>query len=70
MLEELTDIALGRRDYPDVDRAGNPVVRPVPMTQRLKALELLGKRYGLFTDRVDVSGSLPVILAGEDALDD
>ena len=35
-----------------------------------KAAELLGKRYGLFTDRVDVSGSLPVILAGEDALDD
>ena len=42
--------ALGRRDYPDVDRAGNPVVRPVPMTQRLKALELLGKRYRLFSD--------------------
>lgn len=50
VLEELTDIALGRRDYPDVDRAGNPVVRPVPMTQRLKALELLGKRYRLFSD--------------------
>ena len=50
VLEELTDIALGRREYPDVDRSGNPVVRPVAMTQRLKALELLGKRYRLFSD--------------------
>lgn len=43
---------------------------PARLCDANKAAELLGKRYGLFTDRVDVSGSLPVILAGEDALDD
>lgn len=43
---------------------------PARLCDANKAAELLGKRYGLFTDRLDVSGSLPVILAGEDALDD
>lgn len=43
---------------------------PARLCDANKAAELLGKRYGLFTDRVDVSGGLPVILAGEDALDD
>lgn len=32
---------------------------------RLKAAELLGKRFGLFTDKVDVSGNIPVVICGE-----
>lgn len=35
---------------------------------RLKAAELLGKRYGLFTDKVNLEGQLPVIISGEDDL--
>ena len=38
--------------------------------ERLKAAELLGKRYSLFTDKVDVDGALPVVIAGDDALED
>jgi len=38
--------------------------------ERLKAAELLGKRYGIFTDKVNVEGSLPVIIHGEDALEE
>ena len=38
--------------------------------ERLKAAELLGKRYSLFTDKVDVEGALPVVIAGDDALED
>lgn len=54
----------------DGTTAAREMLKHPAESERLKAAELLGKRYGLFTNRVDVSGSLPVILAGEDALDD
>lgn len=37
---------------------------------RLKAAELLGKRYGMFTDKLTLEGSIPVVITGEDALDE
>ena len=37
---------------------------------RLKAAELLGKRYGLYTDKHEVTGSVPVVITGEDELED
>lgn len=37
---------------------------------RLKAAELLGKRYGLYTDKVDVNGAIPVVISGGDELED
>lgn len=38
--------------------------------ERLKAAELLGKRYGLYTDKVDVEGQIPVVISGCDDLED
>lgn len=38
--------------------------------ERLKAAELLGKRYGLFTDKVEVDGVARVVINGEDDLDE
>lgn len=38
--------------------------------ERLKAAELLGKRYSLFTDKVDFTGAVPVVITGEDELED
>lgn len=38
--------------------------------ERLKAAELLGKRYGAFTDKVDVGGTIPVVISGDDGLAD
>lgn len=35
---------------------------------RLKAAELIGKRYGIFTDKMNLEGAVPVILSGEDDL--
>ena len=35
-----------------------------------KCAELLGKRYRLFTDKVEVEGSIPVVISGEDELED
>lgn len=30
--------------------------------ERLKAAELLGKRFGIFTDKLDVKGSIPIVI--------
>ena len=38
--------------------------------ERLKAAELIGKRYGLFTEKVNLDGVVPVIICGEDELKD
>lgn len=35
---------------------------------RLKASELLAKRYGMLTDRVNITGAIPVVICGEDDL--
>lgn len=46
------------------------VEKPPDEKERLKAAELLGKRYGLFTDKVDVAGAVPVVITGGDELED
>lgn len=38
--------------------------------ERLKAAELIGKRYGLYTDKQEVRGAVPVVIAGADELED
>lgn len=38
--------------------------------ERLKAAELLGKRYSLFTDKVNVDGVVPIMFVGEDEIED
>ena len=37
---------------------------------KMKAAELLGKRYGLFTDKVEVDGVAKVVISGEEDLDE
>lgn len=37
---------------------------------RLKAAELLGKRYGLYTEKVDVDGPIPIVISGGEELED
>lgn len=38
--------------------------------EKLKTAELLGKRYGLFTDKLEVDGVARVVINGEDDLDE
>jgi phage terminase small subunit len=38
--------------------------------ERLKAAELLGKRYGLYADKLKVDGAIPVVISGDDSLVD
>lgn len=37
---------------------------------KLKAAELLGKRYSLFTDKTQIEGVIPVVISGGDDLAD
>lgn len=41
------------------------VDKQISARDRLKAAELLGKRYQLFTDKVDVTGAVPVVLVDD-----
>lgn len=38
--------------------------------ERLKAAELIGKRYGLFKESVDLAGAVPVVISGGNKLED
>ena len=42
----------------------------VSAKERLKAAELIGKRYGLFNEKVGLEGAVPVIITGDDQLED
>lgn len=42
----------------------------VSAKDRIKAAELLGKRYGSWTDKVDMTLDVPTIISGADELED
>ena len=52
-----------------VSRA-KPIQKAPDERERLKAAELLGKRMGLFKDKLDVTANVPVIISGGDELED
>lgn len=43
---------------------------PARISDANKAAELLGRRYGLFKDSVDLNGAIPVVISGADDLED
>ena len=44
--------------------------REVKLNDKLKALELLGKHLGMWNDKIDVNVAVPVVICGEDDLED
>ena len=46
------------------------VKKQIGLRDRIKSAELLGKRYRLFTDKVEVEGAVPVVIVGEDSLEE
>ena len=38
--------------------------------EKLKAAEMLAKRYGLLTDKIGIEGVVPVVISGDDELED
>ena len=49
---------------------GSSVEREVKIASKLKALELLGKHLGRWNDKLDVNITQPIVITGEDALED
>ena len=49
---------------------GSSVEREVKISPKLKALELLGKHLGMWNDKLDVNITHPIVITGEDALED
>lgn len=46
------------------------VAIPARLSDANKAAELLGKRYSLFKENVDLNGAIPVVISGGDELED
>ena len=76
VLQLLTSIARGETSEENafIDKNGNPVIvqTKVKEKERIKALELLGKRYKLYVDKVEanVDGEVKVVFEGEDDIED
>lgn len=74
VLEYLTSVMRGEHTEQvlRLDGDGVQVVDSVqtPTRDRLRAAELIGKRYGMFKDAVDLGGAVPVVISGGDDLAD
>lgn len=74
VLEYLTSVLRGESSSSVLSLCGDGcqtvVEKPPDEKERLKAAELIGKRYGLFKDGLDVSGAVPVVISGGDMLED
>ena len=46
------------------------VKKKIGLKDRIKAAELIGKRHRLFTDKIQVDGLVPVMITGEDEIED
>lgn len=74
VLQYLTSIMRGEHREQTLKFIGEGVQKitniDVSAKERLKAAELIGKRYGMFKDNIDVGGSIPVVISGGDDLED
>lgn len=46
------------------------IEKPPAMAERLRAAELLGKRYGLFNNKLELESEIPVVIVGSTELED
>jgi len=53
-----------------VGASGTTTEREIKLNDKMKALELLGKHLGMWNDKIDLNVSLPVVISGEDDLED
>lgn len=73
VLEYLTAVMRGQHTEQTLIGIGDGVQKigniEVGAKDRLKAAELIGKRFGLFKEGLEVAGVLPVVIAGENELE-
>lgn len=67
--EYLTSVLRGEETEPVLRSCGagcqTEIQQQVKAKDRLKAAELLGKHYMMFTDKVEVSGNMPVMIVDD-----
>lgn len=49
---------------------GGSIEREVKFSSKLKALEKLGQHLGMWNDKIDVNVAIPVVISGENDLED
>ena len=47
---------------------GESVEREIKVASKLKALELLGKHLGMYSDKLNIEGAVPIVISGADEL--
>lgn len=78
ILEYLTSVARGESRSHELVIEGigdgcseaKVVAKPPSEKDRLKAAELLGKRYALFTEKTQLEGVIPIVISGGDDLEE
>ncbi|MCC8164488.1 MAG: terminase small subunit [Lachnospiraceae bacterium] len=74
VMEYLTSIMRGEHKEQCLQLVGDGVQQitdiDVAARERIKAAELIGKRYGIWNDKVGIDMNLPVFLEGEDQLEE
>lgn len=74
VLEYLTSVMRGEHTEQTLALCGDGMQEiqdiDVSAKDRIKAAELIGKRYGMFKDAVDLGGAVPVVISGGDDLAD
>ena len=70
VLNYLTSVMRGEGQEEIVANTGDIVYTSPNIKDRIKAAELIGKRYALWTDKTKIEGTLPVMIVGEDDLDE
>lgn len=60
LAEFFSRVTMGEETEKVVANTGKVVEIPVSMKDRIKTAELLGRSYGMFTDKKEVSGSLEI----------
>lgn len=74
VMEYLTSVMRGEHTEQVLQLIGDGVQKisdmEVSAKDRLRAAELIGKRYGIFTDKTDLSVSQPIVIEGGGVLED
>lgn len=74
VLEYLTAVMRGQHTEQVLKLVGDGIQTvadiDVSAKERIKAAELIGKRYALFSDKMDLGGAVPVVIMGDDQLED
>ena len=50
--------------------SGSGTENEIKIFSKLKALEMLGKHLGMWNDKLDITVTQPIVISGEDALED